>query len=79
MIVATAEFAVFPAQRAAGKAQARRRRGWLTQQNPLERGAPIHVVKQTLGHESLETTGQNVDASLGEWSGKYVKINISQD
>jgi integrase/recombinase XerD len=38
----------------------------------LERGAPIHVVKQTLGHESLETTGQYLDAFPGESSGKYL-------
>lgn len=43
----------------------------------LERGAPIHIVKQTLGHESLETTGQYLDAFPGESSGRYL-INVKQ-
>jgi integrase/recombinase XerD len=38
----------------------------------LERGAPIHVVKQTLGHESLETTGQYLNAFPCESSGRYL-------
>jgi integrase/recombinase XerD len=45
----------------------------------LERGAPIHVVKQTLGHESLETTGQYLDAFPGESSGKYLARNDEKE
>jgi len=40
----------------------------------LERGAPLHVVKQTLGHESLETTGRYLDALPGESSGRYLVL-----
>jgi integrase/recombinase XerD len=38
----------------------------------LDRGAPIHLVQQTLGHASLETTSQYVHARPDESSGKYL-------
>jgi integrase/recombinase XerD len=38
----------------------------------LDRGAPVHLVQQTLGHASLETTSKYVHARPGESSGNYL-------
>ncbi len=40
----------------------------------LERGAPIHLVKRTLGHESIATTGKYLNANPTESSTKYLGI-----
>lgn len=40
----------------------------------LDRGAPINLVRETLGHESLATTGKYVHAKPNESSSKFVSI-----
>jgi integrase/recombinase XerD len=39
----------------------------------LDNGAPIHLLKDTLGHESLATTTKYLHSRPGESSGKYLK------
>lgn len=38
----------------------------------LDRGAPLSLVKETLGHRSIETTGKYVHARPGDSSARYV-------
>jgi integrase/recombinase XerD len=38
----------------------------------LERGAPIHLVQQTLGHADLSTTGRYLHARPADSSGRYL-------
>ena len=38
----------------------------------LDRGAPVHVVQQTLGHASLATTGRYTHARPGQSAGAYL-------
>ena len=40
----------------------------------LDRGAPIHLVKETLGHASVATTGGYLHARPSESSGKYLGL-----
>lgn len=40
----------------------------------LERGAPVHLVQQTLGHESVATTGKYLHARPTESSSKYLLL-----
>ena len=40
----------------------------------LDRGAPIHLVKETLGHSSVATTGNYLHARPSESSGKYLGV-----
>ena len=40
----------------------------------LERGAPISLVSQTLGHASIATTGKYLHARPGDSSGRYLSI-----
>jgi integrase/recombinase XerD len=40
----------------------------------LDRGCPIHVVQQTLGHASLTTTSQYVHARPGDSAGMYLAL-----
>ena len=40
----------------------------------LERGAPISLVSQTLGHASISTTGRYLSARPGDSSGRYLPI-----
>lgn len=40
----------------------------------LDRGAPIHLVQQTLGHASVATTGTYLHARPGESSGRYLGL-----
>jgi len=40
----------------------------------LDRGAPVHLVKETLGHASLATTSRYTHARPGESSGKYLVV-----
>jgi integrase/recombinase XerD len=40
----------------------------------LDRGAPIHVVQQTLGHASLATTSKYSHARPGDSAGLYVAV-----
>jgi len=40
----------------------------------LDRGAPVHLVKETLGHASLATTSRYTHARPGESSGKYLAV-----
>ena len=40
----------------------------------LERGAPISLVSQTLGHASIATTGRYLHARPGDSSGRYLPI-----
>lgn len=40
----------------------------------LDRGAPIHLVRDTLGHASLATTGHYTHARPGDSSGRYLPI-----
>jgi len=40
----------------------------------LDHGAPISLVKETLGHASVETTGRYLHARPGESSGKYLPL-----
>jgi integrase/recombinase XerD len=40
----------------------------------LERGAPIHLVKDTLGHASIATTGKYLHARPTESSAKYLGV-----
>ena len=40
----------------------------------LERGAPISLVSQTLGHASISTTGKYLHARPGDSSGRYLAI-----
>jgi integrase/recombinase XerD len=40
----------------------------------LDRGAPIHLVQQTLGHASLGTTSRYTHARPNESSGKYLAV-----
>lgn len=43
-----------------------------TASHSLDRGCPIHVVQQTLGHASLATTSRYVHARPGESAGDYL-------
>jgi integrase/recombinase XerD len=38
----------------------------------IERGAPIHLVRDTLGHSSIQTTGIYLDINPKESSGNYL-------
>ena len=38
----------------------------------LDRGAPVHVVQQTLGHASPATTSRYTHASSGQSAGAYL-------
>lgn len=38
----------------------------------LDRGAPVHVVQQTLGHTSLATTSRYTHARPGQSAGAYL-------
>src|SRR5262249_47802749 len=40
----------------------------------LDRGAPIHLVKETLGHRSIATTGKYLHARPAESSARYLPI-----
>ncbi len=40
----------------------------------LERGAPIHLVQATLGHESVETTGKYLHARPDKSSSQYLAV-----
>lgn len=40
----------------------------------LDRGAPIHLVQQTLGHSSVATTGRYLHARPSESSGSYLPL-----
>ena len=40
----------------------------------LDRGAPIHLVQQTLGHASVATTGRYLHARPTESSAKYLAV-----
>ena len=40
----------------------------------LDRGAPVHLVKETLGHESLATTSKYAHARPDDSSGRYLDI-----
>jgi integrase/recombinase XerD len=40
----------------------------------LDRGAALHLVQTTLGHQSVDTTSQYLHARPGESSGKYLAI-----
>ncbi|HYQ91573.1 MAG TPA: tyrosine-type recombinase/integrase, partial [Candidatus Competibacteraceae bacterium] len=40
----------------------------------LERGAPIHLVQQTLGHASVATTGVYLHARPGDSSALYLAV-----
>jgi integrase/recombinase XerD len=40
----------------------------------LERGAPISLVSQTLGHSSVAVTGAYLHARPGDSSGRYLPI-----
>ena len=40
----------------------------------LERGAPIHLVQQTLGHASVAPTGRYLHARPTESSARYLAI-----
>lgn len=40
----------------------------------LDRGAPAHLVRDTLGHASLNTTNQYVHARPDESSGQYLAV-----
>jgi integrase/recombinase XerD len=39
----------------------------------LDRGAPVHVVRATVGHASLETTTRYSHARPGDSSARYLK------
>ncbi|MCY4204167.1 MAG: tyrosine-type recombinase/integrase [Bacteroidetes bacterium] len=41
----------------------------------LDHGAPVHLVKETLGHQSLTTTSKYAHARPDESSSKYLKID----
>ena len=41
----------------------------------IERGAPIHLVQATLGHESVATTGQYLHARPNDSSARYLSID----
>jgi site-specific recombinase XerD len=50
---------------------------WLRHSNAshaLDNGAPIHVVKDSLGHSSLVTTTRYAHIKPGAGSSQYVKI-----
>lgn len=40
----------------------------------LDRGAPVHLVKDTLGHASLATTSQYAHARPGDSSARYLGV-----
>ncbi len=40
----------------------------------LDRGAPIHLVRETLGHASVETTGKYLHARPGASSGQFLAV-----
>lgn len=40
----------------------------------LDRGAPIHLVQQTLGHESIATTGKYLHARPNDSSARYLPV-----
>lgn len=41
----------------------------------IERGAPIHLVQATLGHESVATTGQYLHARPNDSSARYLSVD----
>ena len=43
----------------------------------LDRGAPVHVVQQTLGHASPATTSRYTHARPGQSAGAYLPIRYS--
>ncbi len=43
----------------------------------LERGAPIHIVKKTLGHSSIQTTDKYLEANPTESSTDFLSFDIS--
>jgi integrase/recombinase XerD len=50
---------------------------WLrhaTASHALDRGAPVHVVQQTLGHSSLATTSRYSHARPGDSAGLYLAV-----
>ena len=40
----------------------------------LDRGAPIHLVQQTLGHASMATTGRYLHARPTDSSARYLRV-----
>lgn len=40
----------------------------------LDRGAPIHLVKDTIGHASVATTGRYLHARPNDSSAKYLGV-----
>jgi integrase len=40
----------------------------------LDRGAPIHLVQQTLGHASVATTGRHLHARPTDSSARYLGV-----
>jgi integrase/recombinase XerD len=40
----------------------------------LDHQAPVHLVKETLGHSNLATTGKYLHARPGESSGRYLPL-----
>ena len=40
----------------------------------LDRGAPIHLVQQTLGHASVATTGRYLHARPADSSARYLGV-----
>jgi len=45
---------------------------WLRHSHALERGAPISLVKDTLGHEKMETTGPYLHVRPDKSSSEYL-------
>ena len=40
----------------------------------LDRGAPIHLVQQTLGHASVATTGRSLHAGPTDGPARYLRL-----
>jgi integrase/recombinase XerD len=40
----------------------------------LERGAPLHIVRATLGHASVATTGRSLHARPTDSSARYLAV-----